>query len=106
MNAQKKDETKIADIEEVILKKPLLIDGKEINSLTLDFGGLTGNDMEGAEAEVIASGINITGPHEVNKTYLLAIAARASKININDLRSLSIKDAATITLMVQGFLLN
>lgn len=104
---KKEVKTNVSDTEIVHLKNPLSVDGEKLTTITLRLGELTGADMEGAEAEAKAStgGEPIVG-HEMSKTYLLAIASRAARININDLRKLGIKDASTVTLLVQGFLLS
>ncbi|EPG5002542.1 phage tail assembly protein [Klebsiella oxytoca] len=103
--ATKKEEKIISEVEIITLSKPLDIDGTKYTTIELRLGDLTGEDMEAAETQVRASGIEIESAHELCKAYLLAVASRAAKINIEYLRKLPIKDASAITLLVQGFLL-
>lgn len=100
-----KKEKVISDVEMVPLSKPINIDGTKYTEIELRLGDLIGEDMEAAEAQLRNDGIEITSAHELCKPYLLAVASRAAKINIEYLRKLPIKDASKITLLVQGFLL-
>lgn len=99
-------EVKVNDLEVVTLSKPLDIDGAKYTTLELRLGELTGEDLEAAEMQVRSEGIDINTAHELCKPFLLAVAARAARINRNYLLQLSIKDASKVTLLVQGFLLN
>ena len=54
---------------------------------------------------MMSSGNLIAGPAELNKTYLMHIAARAAKIPFEVLKQFSIKDVSAITMMTQTFLM-
>jgi len=74
-----------------------------ISELTVDFDSLTGGDME-----VVASLPECNNTNtliEFSKTYLLHIIARASGVNINILRKLSIADCTALTMKAQAFLM-
>lgn len=99
--------TKGVDGKEVFtLSAPLDIDGIKYTTLNLDLESLTGADMDIAEIQVRSTGYEISTAHELCKPYLLALAARACKVNVENLKKLPIKDASKITLLVQSFLLN
>lgn len=97
--------TTVGDVETITLSRPLMINGESVATLSFHFGELTGQDMEVAEAQVLSAGGTIQSVHEMNKTYLLALASRACRINLEELRKMNIKDATATTMLVQGFLL-
>lgn len=96
---------RVKDTEVLTLRKPLDIDGTKLTTLTLHFGGLTGEDLEAAEMQVRAEGIDIPTAAELCKPFLFAVAARAAKINRAYILQLSVKDASAVSLLTQGFLL-
>lgn len=87
------------------LKRPTAINGTEYKEITLDLYNLNGDDIASAEFEMMSSSILIAGPAELNKTYLMHIAARAAKIPFEVLKQFSIKDVSAITMMTQTFLM-
>lgn len=104
----KKTETELDSNNDIItyeLKRPTTINGTEYKEITLDLYHLNGDDIASAEFEMASSGNLIAGPAELNKTYLMHIAARAAKIPFEVLKQFSIKDISAITMMTQGFLM-
>lgn len=104
----KKTETELDSNNDIItyeLKRPTTINGTEYKEITLDLYHLNGDDIASAEFEMASSGNLIAGPAELNKTYLMHIAARAAKIPFEVLKQFSIKDISAITMVTQGFLM-
>lgn len=104
----KKTETELDSNNDIItyeLKRPTTINGTEYKKITLDLYHLNGDDIASAEFEMASSGNLIAGPAELNKTYLMHIAARAAKIPFEVLKQFSIKDISAITMVTQGFLM-
>lgn len=85
------------------LTKPVEWEGERVEELNLNLNDLTGIDLEAAEREWVLGGGS--GMAETSKTYLLAVAARATGKRVEVLRRLSAKDYSKITLLVQNFLL-
>lgn len=104
----KKTEAELDSNNDIItyeLKRPTTINGTEYKEITLDLYHLNGDDIASAEFEMASSGNLIAGPAELNKTYLMHIAARAAKIPFEVLKQFSIKDISAITMVTQGFLM-
>ena len=89
----------------ITLKKAISATGKSIKELDLDLDSLTGNDLIEAEKQVMVAD-NIPVVMDFNRSFLISVAARASKIPADALKSLSAKDFSNITSEVQRFLLN
>lgn len=92
---------KIANI--IKLSKPVEWEGERVEELNLNLDDLTGLDIEAAEREWVLGGG--AGMAETSKSYLLAVAARATGKRVEILRRLNAKDYSKITLLVQNFLL-
>lgn len=63
--------------------EPVEWEGRTIESLTFNFGQLTGNDFEKIEEELNAEGKYILSP-EFSSPFLIRMAVRACKENIDD----------------------
>ena len=87
----------------ITLKKAISATGKSIKELDLDLDSLTGNDLIEAEKQVMVTD-NIPVVMDFNRSFLISVAARASKIPADALKSLSAKDFSNITNTVQRFL--
>lgn len=87
----------------ITLSKEVTFEGQEYSELQLDLEALTGRDLVSAEAEAFS----MTGrpATDLDKTYQACVAARAAKVLSDMILSLSAKDFAKITSMVQTFLL-
>lgn len=95
-------------MEKYILKKPINFDGEKIEELEFELDELTCKDLSKCERETkmrLGKKENITVP-EINSTYLMCVAARASKVQTELIESLYAKDATQIKMMVQNFLLD
>lgn len=92
---------------EVKLKRPIVFDGETIEVLILNFESLTGADIEKAELQFIAENTqNAVVPlKEMSKPFLAIVAAKAAKVNVQLIRSLSASDYAKITTRTMTFLL-
>lgn len=86
------------------LSKPILINDKEVNEITLDFESLKGRDVIKAEAEARLMGANFITP-EINKTYQAVLVAKALKINAEDVLDMPIKDFTAVTMVAANFLM-
>jgi hypothetical protein len=93
-------------VEEYKLSKPIEVDGKKIESLSLDLEGLTGQDIISCEYEFRDRSRpgEIIELIEVNKLFLTILAARAAKVPFELITKLSAKDFCRITVEVQAFL--
>jgi len=84
------------------LSRPIKVADKEYSELTVDFGSLTGADMESIAAISSKNDVNIS---EFSKSYLMHVVARAAGITINELRKFPITDCTKLTLRAMGFLM-
>jgi len=91
----------IPQTDKYILKKPVIVAGKTISVLTLDFDSLTTKDMEKIASKPECAG-NVT---EFSKAYLAHIVAKAAGITIHELRQFGIADGTALTMRAQAFLL-
>jgi hypothetical protein len=85
------------------LSRSVKVLDKEYSELTVDFGSLTGVDMEAAASESATNKVTVV--NEFSKSYLMIIVARASGITINELRMFPISDCTLLTLAAMGFLM-
>ena len=92
------------------LKKPIDRMGEKITELNLDFDKLELTDMLEADKDLS----DMIGPQAAasvpvkafNTAYQIAIAARAAGIPVIFLQKMSVKDATSVGLRVQDFLLS
>jgi len=87
------------------LSRKVSVGGKETDEITVNLDKLTGADME-AVAALPGASAGDSNMNEFSKTYLLNLVSRASGVNINELRQLSIIDGTVLTMRAQAFLLN
>jgi len=87
------------------LKQPVTIDNTEYKKITLDFLGLTGEDLISIEVEMTMTNVHVINAAELSKTYLMIVASRAAKIPYETLKRFSIRDLSKITLVTQTFLM-
>lgn len=90
-------------MEKIILRKPLVVDDKEIKELQLDLDKLTGNDVLQAEAEARALG-DLTIDTQFSKKFQTIIAAKASGIAYDDIVALGASDFLHVINTVSNFL--
>jgi hypothetical protein len=88
----------------VKLKKALRHKGKDLLELDIPLENLVGMDLIDVEQQLARSG-KIMMIAEFSKGYLIRIAARAAKIPVEVLESLSAQDFTTVTNQVQNFLM-
>ena len=88
------------------LIRPMTVNGTEYTELHLDFDSLTSQDMEAIASALAMEGHVIPQVVEFSKPYLMHVAARAARINVNDLRKFSIKDGTQITMLAMNFLIS
>lgn len=73
---------------------------KELDSIDLDLGSLTGNDLIAIEDSLRATGqVNL-----FSQAYFAAIAARSAHIPVEVLKGLPVKDFMKVTSEVINFL--
>lgn len=91
------------------LKKPIDRMGDKVHSLILDFESLSLGDLLEADKEftkMVGEQVASTTPVKAfNTAYQMAVAARAAGIPVQFFASLSARDATSIGLRVQSFLL-
>ncbi len=89
---------------EVPFKKSVVHDGREYFKIDLNFEALTGNDAINAEREARIMG-DRTAVLEASKYYQAVIAAKASKLPVELIMALPMKEFSAVTMAVQNFLL-
>lgn len=91
------------------LKRPVQFDGQTITSIVLDFEGLTGVDIEQAEAQFTAENPQnaaTTPVKEMSKGFQAIVAAKAAKKPVELIRQLAAPDYSKVTAQTMVFLLN
>lgn len=88
------------------LIQPLEYEGKEYDTLTFDFGKLTGNDSIAIEAEMSALRQPVIVP-SMSAGYLIRMACRActQPIGVDVIGAMSIRDYNTIRTKARNFLM-
>lgn len=89
---------------ELKLKKPFLLDGEEVNSISYDLDSLTGDDIEKAITELGKKGI-IIAMVETDQRYHAMLFSIAAGIAYEDVKRLSVKDFSAATTAVRDFFL-
>jgi len=96
-------------MEQYVLKKPITTaGGEQLTEITLNLEDLSVVDLENCEKQAKAllgkkKGMPVP---ETNKTYLSCVAAKASGLKLNDIRSFGAQDYTQVCLLVQDFLLD
>lgn len=87
-------------------KRPFTYEGQTYETLTFDFGRLTGNDGIAAQQELERKGTVVVVP-ATNPAYLSVIAARACTVPlaVNVLQAMPLRDFNRITGKARAFLL-
>lgn len=88
-------------------QRPFTFEGKTYESLSFDFGGLTGSDGLAVENELTMLGKTVA-IRELSSEYQIRIAARActESISADMLRAMPLRDCNRVLNKVRGFLLN
>ncbi len=86
------------DIYVHTFSKPVTFEGETFDSLTFDFGKLTGNDSLAIEAELTAQG-NVLITPEFSGEYLIRMAMRACTNRRKDGRKLGVDFFKALPLM-------
>ena len=89
---------------EITLKKAIKIGGKETDKVTLDFDGITGNDLIAAEKTLRALS-DTTPTAYLSMNYHAIIAAKLMGVALDDVLEMNATDFKNITVAVAGFLL-
>lgn len=92
-------------LEVVKLRKSIMINGKEIREIVLDFDLLTGAVIREVEQEMMAHKVVALGGAALSQTFNMYVAARAARMNIHDLERMNIRDVTRITTLTQNFLM-
>ncbi len=95
-----------ADVYVHALKKPFEFEDFSYNTLTFDWGALTGRDAEAIESELQAAGKLVISP-EFSGAYLMLMAARAcrEKLPSDGFAALPLADYNRIRSRARSFLL-
>ena len=91
------------------LKRPIKsIDGEEITEIVMDLDGVSVPDLERCERQAKAhhGKKRQTSVVEVDKIYNAFVAAKASGLSFEDIRSMSGRDYTAVCLLVRDFLLD
>lgn len=94
-------------MEIVKLSKPLIYEGETINEIKLDLDNLSVIDLERCErqARTMLKRKETMAVPETSKKYQSCVAAKASGLTIDAIRSLSARDYTAVCLEVMNFLL-
>lgn len=105
MDSEKKQE----DTAEVYtFARPVTFEGQTVESLTIDFDQLTGEDILACDRQYRAELGRQSGGEmvkETNKAYQAYIVAKAAGVHVGLIRAISAKDFTKLTLQAQSFLL-
>lgn len=93
------------EIIEMTIKKPIKINGTEVNKLVLDFSNLTGKDILKIDHELRADGRPGGFDSVYNQDAMLKLAALGLKCIPDDLEELQGADFFEMLLQVRGFFL-
>ena len=100
------DEVNSRDVYFHTFSRPFEWEGKTYETLTFDFGALTGRDSLAIEAELLAMGKPVA-VREIVGEYQIRAAVRAcrEKIGVDALEAMPLKDCNRILNHVRNFLL-
>lgn len=87
------------------LKKPIMVDGKELSELKYDLNKLTPNDIDLVLGELIKQGIMVATT-ELDTNFHRALFALAAGIDILDMKRMSAIDYLKAGNLVRDFLLD
>lgn len=104
MEEEKNQET---TAEVFTFARPVTFEGNTVESLTIDFEKLTGEDILACDRQYRAESRQSSGEmvKEMNKAYQAYIVAKAAGVHVGLIRALSAKDFTKLTLQAQSFLL-
>ncbi len=104
---EKQNEQVVTNPEVIIMaiKKPIKINGTEVNELVLDFSNLTGKDILKIDHELRADGRPGGFDSVYNQDAMLKLAALGLKCIPDDLENLQGADFFEMLLQVRGFFL-
>ncbi|GHS91252.1 hypothetical protein AGMMS49957_18030 [Synergistales bacterium] len=86
------------------LKKALRHKGQDLTELDIQLETLTGVDLIEVEQQLFKSGKVALMP-DYSKVYLIRVAARAARIPVEVMETLSARDFTVVTNQVQSFLM-
>ncbi|AVK85993.1 hypothetical protein C3943_22100 [Lysinibacillus sp. B2A1] len=107
VNIEKQTEQVVTNPEiiEMPIKKPIKLNGTEVNKLVLDFSNLTGKDILNVDTELRLDGRPGGFDSIYNQDAMLKLAARALNCIPDDLEKLHGADFFEMLLQVRGFFL-
>lgn len=87
------------------LSRPVEWEGETRDHLDLDLERMTGRDLQAVEREMRKAGVRDVLSPETDSRYLVALAARAARVDVELLESLPARDYTRVKMEAQGFLL-
>ena len=87
------------------LSRPVEWEGVAYDHLDLDFERFTGSDLQAIERDLRKSGVRDILAPETDSRYLVALAARAARVDVELLAALPARDYTRVKMEAQGFLL-
>lgn len=85
------------------IRKPIKLDGKEINEIVLDFSNMTGADILSVDTEMRIEGNSGGFDSIYNQEVLLKLASRATGVLPDELKKLHGADFLEMVLQVRNF---
>ena len=89
-------------METLKLKKPVKIDGEEVQEIKYGLERLTGNDLEVALQDMKKNGIQVAAV-ELDPSYHMALFAQAAGIAYEDVKRMGAKDCKNAIAAVRYF---
>lgn len=99
--SNKKEENE--NIIVVPLKSPIELDGALLNSITLDFTNMTGQDVINVDEELRREGHNMGFDNVFNHNALLKLASKAARKIPDDLKKLHAGDYMEVAFKTRNF---
>jgi hypothetical protein len=89
---------------EIKLSKPITVDGKDADTITLKLDELTGKDVDFCVREAAATKGEIVRVLAIDLEFHIQIASKASGVPVEALKKLPASDYVEVATAVQSFL--
>ncbi len=87
------------------LKKPFTWEGKTYETIDMDFGSLSGKDMDSIEKQILMTEGSLSVSPEFTSSYMFKLAARAAGIHHSVIERMAYEDAYRIKVITRNFII-
>lgn len=87
------------------LKKPFTWEGKTYEEINMDFGSVSGKDMDNIEKQILMTEGSLSVSPEFTSSYMFKLAARAAGIHHSVIENMSFEDAYRIKAITRNFII-